>query len=160
VDDRPVRFVPTGSGTFRVRPIVLGLRMPTLIDGLELRFADVHGEALLQAGGGNGAFMTVGARIDDPGDLAAWQPHVGEWTARDDRPQDVLGLSAATIEDRGDHLRLVVELFTPTSEGTSEYVLVPLDAQRARIGGIGRGLGDVVTIADGTMTAFGVRFVR
>lgn len=54
------------------------------------------------------------------------------------------------IEDREDHLRLTAWLWTPTEEFSQSFVIVPLDANRARVAGIGRGLGDVVRVMTGS----------
>ena len=66
--------------------------------------------------------------------------------------------AAATLEVRDGHLFLTLHS-TPAELGMDiEAVLIPLDAERARIAGIGRGLGDVVTVRDGVLSVKGLTF--
>lgn len=157
--DNHFRLVPTSEGTFRVRPKWAGVRLPTLIDGIEFRFRTVEGHDLLQAVHNDHA-TTLGERVDGATDDALWSRHVGEWTPVHDRSEDALRVTAARVVDHEDHLELEVDLEKPTGTSTLAFVILPIDASRARIAGIGRSKGDVVRVEDGRLRVMGVELRR
>ena len=135
------------------------MRLPTLIDGIELRFRTVEGHDLLQAVRGGHA-TTLGERVDGAADDDLWSRHLGEWVPVHERSEDALRVTAARVVDHEDHLELEVDLERPTGTSTLALVLLPIDASRARIAGIGRSKGDVVHVEDGRLHVLGVELQR
>ena len=154
---RSLRFVPAEGGLLRAGGVALGL-FPKRIPGAEFRVTRVQGETLLQQRPAGSAWTTLGSRVPDLGDDHGWHDRAREWRRSGDDSADRLHFPSATLEVRDGHLFLTLHS-TPAELGMDiEAVLIPLDAERARIAGIGRGLGDVVTVRDGVLSVKGLTF--
>jgi CubicO group peptidase (beta-lactamase class C family) len=153
------RFVPTSTGTFRVRPMIGPVRLPVLLEGAEVRFDSIEGHDVFQLVT-LGQDFTMGERVATPVDDAGWGEHVGEWKPVEDRSADAWRVTAARIVDREDHLEIELDHETTSGDHTSAMLIVPLDATRARIAGIGQGMGDVIRVEDGRLRVLGLEFER
>jgi CubicO group peptidase (beta-lactamase class C family) len=153
------RFVPTSQGTFRIRPTRAGVLLPTLVDGLELRFVTIDGHDLVQTVRDDRA-STIGERIEGRIQDEGWSAHIGVWMPVRDRPEDALAITEARVVDHADHLELEVDLHRPTGDATSVFVILPMDEHRARIAGIGRSMGEVVRVESGILHVMGAELQR
>ncbi|MEQ1564268.1 MAG: serine hydrolase domain-containing protein [Myxococcota bacterium] len=153
-----VRLVPTDDGTYRIRPRVLGVRLPFLVDELDVRFDTIERRDVVQARI-NGAFQTIGERVDPPPDLFGWDAHLGKWDPATDRDGGSLSLTEVALDlDRDGYLWATLELDQLGESSEFEALLRPLDPRRARVEGIGRYRGEVVTLDGGELGVLGARF--
>lgn len=152
-----LRFVPAEGGVLRASGVALGV-FRKRIPGAEFRVTEVDGQTLLQQRPAGSAWTTLGSRVPANSGDHGWKARVGTWARVGDDSADKLRFPTASLELREDHLFLTLHS-TPQELGMDiEAVLLPLDDERARIAGIGRGLGDVVTVRDGVLSVKGLTF--
>lgn len=152
-----LRFVPAAGGVLRASAVAFGV-VSQRIPGAEFRVTEVDGVTLLQQRPAGAAWTTLGSKVPAAGEDHGWGTRVGTWSRIGDDASDKLRFPSATLETQGEHLFLTLHS-TPEELGMDiEAVLIPLDAERARIAGIGSGLGDVVTVRDGVLSVKGLTF--
>lgn len=152
-----LRFVPAEGGVLRASAVAFGV-VSQRIPGAEFRVTEIDGVTLLQQRPAGAAWTTLGSKVPASGEDHGWGTRVGTWSRIGDDASDKLRFPSATLETQGEHLFLTLHS-TPEELGMDiEAVLIPLDAERARIAGIGRGLGDVVTVRDGVLSVKGLTF--
>jgi CubicO group peptidase (beta-lactamase class C family) len=142
-----VKLVPTPSGTFRIRPVVLGVVLPFQLGDMEVKFAQVDGRSALaiRGEGISRTWSPLGSRFAASAAEGRWAERLGRWVPLDNE-DDTLRLEEVRLEEEDGLLRMVTVLADPIETLELSYGLEVLDERLARTGGTGRRAGEAVRV--------------